>query len=139
MLDDATHRRPWDDHPSGPPGVPKRLAAAPTGENALLRQQLIVAARAVTRPKFRGYERGLIVFFAAFARHWANALLLVRPETIARWLWVVKTQLRRQNRDHAASLVYRWCNPPTLGSSTTRPTERGSTGRDSGQPLATDW
>ena len=40
-------------------------------ENALLRQQLIVAARAVTRPKFRGYERGLIVFFAAFARHWA--------------------------------------------------------------------
>ena len=32
---------------------------------------------------------------------------------------MVKTQLRRQNRDHAASLVYRWCNPPTLGSSTT--------------------
>jgi len=65
-------------------------------ENALLRQQLIVAARAVTRPKFRGYERGLIVFFAAFARHWANALLLVRPETITRW------------HRHGFRLFWRW-------------------------------
>jgi putative transposase len=54
-------------------------------ENALLRQQLIVASRAVKRPAFRVHERGLIVLLARLHRQWRDALLLVRPETVLRW------------------------------------------------------
>src|SRR5262245_32309278 len=54
-------------------------------ENALLRQQLIVAARAVGRPKFRAGERGLLVLLARLVPRWRDAVLLVRPETILRW------------------------------------------------------
>ncbi|MGO9836822.1 MAG: helix-turn-helix domain-containing protein [Polyangiaceae bacterium] len=54
-------------------------------ENALLRQQLIVAARAVKRPAFRVHERGLLVLLASLHRQWRRALLLVKPETVLRW------------------------------------------------------
>jgi transposase InsO family protein len=54
-------------------------------ENALLRQQLIVASRAVKRPSFRVHERGLLVLLASLHRHWRDALLLVKPETLLRW------------------------------------------------------
>jgi putative transposase len=54
-------------------------------ENALLRQQLIVAARAVKRPTLRRHERGLLVLLAAFLPRWRDAVLLVKPETILRW------------------------------------------------------
>ena len=54
-------------------------------ENALLRQQLIVAARAVGQPKFKAHERGLIVLLASFVRHWQSAVLLVQPQTVLRW------------------------------------------------------
>jgi putative transposase len=54
-------------------------------ENALLRQQLIVASRAVKRPTFLGYERGLLVLLARFVPLWRNTLLLVKPETLLRW------------------------------------------------------
>ena len=77
-------------------------------ENALLRQQLIVAARAVKRPKLRAYERGLIVLLTAFARRWSSALLLVRPEAVTRWhrygfrlLW--RSQSMSRNVKRAAS------------------------------------
>src|ERR1019366_2781197 len=50
-------------------------------ENALLRQQLIVASRAVKRPAFRVHERGLLVLLASLYRQWRHALLLVTPET----------------------------------------------------------
>jgi hypothetical protein len=46
-------------------------------ENALLRQQLIVAARARTRATFEPRERALIVFCASVVRHWRSAVLLV--------------------------------------------------------------
>ena len=65
-------------------------------ENAVLRQQMIVAARAVKRPKLRAYERGLIVLLTAFARRWSSALLLVRPETVTRW------------HRHGFRLLWRW-------------------------------
>jgi len=66
-------------------------------ENAMLRQQLIVAARAVKRPKVHAHERGLFVMLASRVPHWRDALLLVRPETvIARRnclrCWFVKKQ-----------------------------------------------
>ena len=54
-------------------------------ENALLRQQLIVASRAVKRPAFRVHERGLLVLLARLLPEWRQALLLVKPETVLRW------------------------------------------------------
>ncbi|HTB78881.1 MAG TPA: hypothetical protein VK762_36810, partial [Polyangiaceae bacterium] len=54
-------------------------------ENALLRQQLIVASRAIKRPTFRVHERGLLVLLASVHRQWRRALLLVMPETVLRW------------------------------------------------------
>ncbi len=54
-------------------------------ENAFLRQQLIVASRAVKRPVFRGHERGLLVLLARLLPRWRCALPLVTPETVLRW------------------------------------------------------
>jgi hypothetical protein len=54
-------------------------------ENALLRQQLIVAARATRRPNFAAHERGVLVLLARLVPPWRDAVLLVRPETILRW------------------------------------------------------
>ena len=54
-------------------------------ENALLRQQLIVASRKVKRPIFKTGERGFVVLLASLLPHWRNALLLVKPETVLRW------------------------------------------------------
>jgi putative transposase len=72
-------------------------------ENALLRQQLIVAARCVTRPAFRPHERGLLVLLARLVRAWPQAILLVRPETVLRWhregfrlFWKWRSRRRRQ-------------------------------------------
>ena len=54
-------------------------------ENALLRQQLIVASRKPKRPAFRPHERGLLVLLARLLPRWRDALLLVKPETVLRW------------------------------------------------------
>ena len=54
-------------------------------ENALLRQQLIVASRKVKRPAFKPHERGLMVSLASIVRGWRDTVLLVKPETILRW------------------------------------------------------
>ncbi len=54
-------------------------------ENALLRQQLIVASRKVKRPIFKAHERGFVALFASLLPHWRNALLLVKPDTVLRW------------------------------------------------------
>jgi len=54
-------------------------------ENAMLRQQLIVASRAVKRPQLRAHERGLLVVLASLLPRWRDALLLVKPDTILRW------------------------------------------------------
>ena len=54
-------------------------------ENAMLRQQLIVASRAVKRPQLRAHERGLLVVLASLLPRWRDALLLVKPDTVLRW------------------------------------------------------
>jgi hypothetical protein len=54
-------------------------------ENALLRQQLIVASRKVKRPVFKAHERGLLVLLSRIVHGWRDALLLAKPETILRW------------------------------------------------------
>jgi putative transposase len=70
-------------------------------ENALLRQQLIVAARSTKRPTFAPSDRTLLVLFARVAPRWRDALLLVQPETVLRWhregfklLWRWKTKAK---------------------------------------------
>jgi transposase InsO family protein len=62
-----------------------RTRAELIAENALLRQQLIVASRGVKRPAFRVHERGLLVLLASLHSQWRRALLLVKPETVLRW------------------------------------------------------
>jgi transposase InsO family protein len=54
-------------------------------ENALLRQQLIVASRGIKRPAFRSHERGLLVLLAGLVPGWRDAILLVKPDTVLRW------------------------------------------------------
>ncbi len=55
------------------------------GDNALLRQQLIVLRRCAKRPKIRRHERGIMVLLATITRSWRETVLLVKPETILRW------------------------------------------------------
>ena len=47
-------------------------------ENILLRQQLIVAARASKRPKFAAHERGMLLLLARLLPRWRDAVLLRR-------------------------------------------------------------
>ncbi len=54
-------------------------------ENALLRQQPVVASRKVKRPMFKVHERGFVVLLASLLPHWRNTLLLVKPDTVLRW------------------------------------------------------
>jgi hypothetical protein len=54
-------------------------------ENALLRQQLILAFRNVKRPAFRPRERGVLVMLSRLVRNWRDTALLVKPDTILRW------------------------------------------------------
>jgi len=54
-------------------------------ENALLRQQLIVASRKIKGPAFHSHERGLLLLLARLVPRSGDALLLVKPETLLRW------------------------------------------------------
>ena len=74
-------------------------------ENALLRQQLIVASRKIKRPSFRPHERGLLVLLARLVPRWRNALLLVKPETVLKWH---RAGLRRSM---APSMLNVWSRP----------------------------
>jgi hypothetical protein len=66
-------------------GDATRSHAELLAENMLLRQQLMVAARAVKRPQIRAHERGLFVVLCSLLPRWREALVLVKPETIVRW------------------------------------------------------
>lgn len=54
-------------------------------ENALLRHQLVVLSRSAKRPRLTAADRGLLVLLASRLRTWADALVIVRPETVLRW------------------------------------------------------
>jgi putative transposase len=84
-------------------------------ENALLRQQLIVASRKVKRPVFKPHERGLMVLLASIVRGWRDAVLLVKPETILRWhregfrlFWKWKS---RQRKPAESNISAEWIAP----------------------------
>lgn len=80
-------------------------------ENAMLRQQLIIATR---NPKKRWsvtiLDRALLVTLASIARHFRDALLVTKPETLLRWhrqgfklFWRWKTRRRAQSAANSAS------------------------------------
>ena len=54
-------------------------------ENALLRQQLIVLRRQVSRPQLTNADRAIVVLLASKLRSWKSALLIVQPYTLLRW------------------------------------------------------
>jgi hypothetical protein len=54
-------------------------------ENALLRQQLIILRRQVTRPACTQTDRMILVLLARASRAWKQALFIVQPETLLRW------------------------------------------------------
>ncbi len=77
--------------PTGAPLVVGALAdaarsrSALIAENALLRQQLVIARRSVKRPRCTPADRALLVLLAGRLRAWRDALLIVQPETLLRW------------------------------------------------------
>ncbi len=54
-------------------------------ENALLRHQLIILRRQISRPMCTKKDRILLVLLAMTVRTWRQALLIVQPETLLRW------------------------------------------------------
>lgn len=77
------------------------LKTKPTliGENALLRQQLIVARRQIKRAHCCRSERISMTMWARLTRGWQGAILLVQPDTVLRWhrdafrfVWRVKSR-----------------------------------------------
>jgi putative transposase len=55
-------------------------------ENALLRQQLIVAERKlVGRPRWNPWERYAMAVATRFAPAWRTVTILVQPATVLRW------------------------------------------------------
>ncbi len=54
-------------------------------ENALLRKQLEVACRQITRPRLSWADRAMLVLLARLAPTWRRATLIVQPATILRW------------------------------------------------------
>ena len=54
-------------------------------ENAFLRQQLLVAARHVRKPRFRAWDRLTLVVLAALFANWRSALVLVKSDTLLGW------------------------------------------------------
>ncbi len=69
----------------GAVGELTRTKAALVTENALLRQQLVVLARQVKRPRLTPAERLRLVLLARLVRGWRAALLIVQPATLLRW------------------------------------------------------
>jgi putative transposase len=69
-------------HAAGTGGALLRSRAQLLAENALLRQQLLVLRRRVTRPAVTTMDRALL---AGRVRAWRQALLIVQPETLLRW------------------------------------------------------
>jgi putative transposase len=82
-------------------------------ENVFLRQQLIILDRQVKRPLARPHERVLLVALASRLRAWKQALLIVQPDTLLRWLrdlyrWLWKRKSRSTKRRAARRFRKNW-------------------------------
>src|SRR5258708_19052248 len=74
-------------------------------ENALLRQQLIVAERKIVgRVQWAPWQRFTIGLAAGFAPAWRAAILLVQPATILRWHRRVSARCGGDGRDQRVDL-----------------------------------
>jgi putative transposase len=62
-----------------------RSKPALIAENALLRQQLIILRRQISRPRLSTKDRFRLVLLASRVRGWKQALVLIQPETLLRW------------------------------------------------------
>jgi putative transposase len=72
-------------HAAGTGGALLRSRAQLLAENALLRQQLLVLRRRVTRPAVTTMDRALLVLLAGRVRAWRQALLLIQPAPLLGW------------------------------------------------------
>ena len=54
-------------------------------ENQLLRQQVILLRRQISKPRLAPRDRVSLVLLASRTKTWAGAMLLVKPDTILRW------------------------------------------------------
>jgi hypothetical protein len=54
-------------------------------ENALLRQQLIVLRRQISRPQLTNADRAFLVLLASRLRTWKSVLFIIQPDTLLRW------------------------------------------------------
>jgi len=91
--------RPTATHLAGTGADLVRTRGQVLAENALLRQQLVVLRRGVTRPAVAPTERALLVLLAGRVRAWRQALPLVQPDTLLRWHRAgFRARWRRQSR-----------------------------------------
>jgi putative transposase len=72
-------------------------------ENMLLRQQLIVLQRQVTRPRLTWRDRTFFVLLSSRLRTWKQSLVIVQPDTVLRWhrdlfRWVWRRKSRRKQK-----------------------------------------
>ncbi len=68
-------------------------------ENGALRQQLALFKEKRPRPRLRGADRAFWVLLRRFWPGWANALIIVKPETVVRWHRAgFKSYWRRKSR-----------------------------------------
>lgn len=54
-------------------------------ENALLRHKLAILQRQSKPPRLTSSDRFWFLFFASHLKHWKNAFVLLKPETLSRW------------------------------------------------------
>ena len=103
-------------------------------ENAMLRQQLIVAGRGVKRPSLRNGDRLFMVLLARLNRAWRDALHLIQPDTLLRWhrdlfkiVWRRKSRsTRREPRipQEIIDLIKKIAGENTWGEEAELPSER---------------
>ena len=69
-------------------------------ENLVLRQQVAVLKRTVTRPQLHSRDRLFWVLLAKGWRDWRSALIVVQPETVIRWhrQWLRRRWTRLSHR-----------------------------------------
>ena len=89
-----------------------RSRSALLAENALLRQQLIVLRRNISRPRLYGDDRVLLLILARLNRRWRDALHVVCADTVLRWhrdlfkiVWRRKSQPKEQPKRLASDVV----------------------------------
>ena len=88
-------------------------------ENLVLRQQLMLLRRKHPRPRLAGFDKLFWILTRRFWTGWQRALIVVTPETVARWhragfrlYWKVISQARRpigrrQTPQEVRELIFR--------------------------------